>query len=75
MKNRIAFFCAVVGTNLPGRALAHEGHGNTFIHALLHSVQNNPLLGGVIALCAITVGVLAVHAVRARDRNRKDLSS
>lgn len=55
---------------MPGIAVAHSGHGNTPVHALIHMFEDNGLLIGLILLVAL--GSLVFRSLRLRATRRVD---
>jgi len=55
----------LVGLCVPLTALAHPGHGDTVVHAVLHMLQTNGIWLGVMILAALAMlGSLTLFAKR-----------
>lgn len=62
------FFIPLALWTTAQNALAHEGHGDTLLHALAHFMEGN---GTVIWLAIIVIGGLGLYrATRQRSRNK-----
>ena len=64
--SKLRFFSvALAGVAVSGVAHAHDGHGNTFWHAMLHMLENN---GAVLLLALVLmVALLVLRARKQRD--------
>ena len=64
-KSFMAQICLAVSSFMPVLALAHDGHGNTPAHAVMHMLEAN---GGWIGLVlVIALGSLVYRALRIRS--------
>lgn len=63
---RNLFTAAALG--LPAVALAHDGHGNTPLHAFMHMVEQNGLSVGLLLLAGVGTLVWRAHKQRTSQR-------
>jgi hypothetical protein len=54
IRNFLTKIIALLVLGLPALALAHEGHGNTPLHALMHTLEENGLWIVLILVTAVS---------------------
>lgn len=67
---RNLFTAAALG--LPAAALAHDGHGNTPLHALMHMLEQNGVAIGLLLVAG--VGTLVWRARKQRTGQRRTVN-
>ena len=53
---------------LPAAALAHDGHGNTPLHALMHMFEQNGVVIGLLLVAGVGTLVWRAHKQRTGQR-------
>jgi hypothetical protein len=53
---------------LPAAALAHDGHGNTPLHALMHMLEQNGVVIGLLLVAGVGTLVWRAHKQRTDQR-------
>lgn len=53
-----------VALGLPAAALAHDGHGNTPLHAFMHMVEQNGVAIGLLLLAGVGTLLWRAHKQR-----------